>query len=211
MHKKAIVITSDRKPKELEGLEDRLVNRFESGLTVDIQSPNYETRMAILRKKAELEHYNISDDVLEYISTNVISNIRELEGSLTKIIAFSKISNKPIDLPFAQDVLKDYISPEEDNTITCNKIIEVVADHFGILTTDIASKKKSKEFSFPRQICMYLCKTLTDETNKTIGEALHKDNHATVIYGVNKIKEEMESDPSFKNLIDVLIKKIDPN
>ena len=208
MHKKAIVISSDRKPKDLEGLEDRLVNRFESGLTVDIQSPNYETRMAILKKKVEVEGIDIPNDVLDYISTNVIFNIRELEGSLTKIIAFSKISNQTIDLDFAKDVLKDYISPEEDNTITCKKIIEVVADHFGISPNDLASKKRSKEIAYARQVCMYICKTLTDETNKKIGLALHKDNPSTVIYGVNQIKEEMARDINTKNMVEVIIKKL---
>lgn len=210
MHKKAIVITSDRKPKDIGDLEDRLINRFESGLTVDIQSPDYETRMAILRKKAELEHYDISDEVLQYISDNVLSNIRELEGSLTKIIAFSKISHQPIDLAFAQDVLKDYISPELSDIVTCKRILEIVADHFGVSTSDIASKKKSQEFAYPRQICMYLCRTLTDETLETIGVSLHKKNHATVLHGVDKIKAEIEENPSTKATIDVLIKKISP-
>lgn len=185
-----------------------MVNRFESGLTVDIQSPNYETRMAILKKKVEVEGIDIPNDVLDYISTNVIFNIRELEGSLTKIIAFSKISNQTIDLDFAKDVLKDYISPEEDNTITCKKIIEVVADHFGISPNDLASKKRSKEIAYARQVCMYICKTLTDETNKKIGLALHKDNPSTVIYGVNQIKEEMARDINTKNMVEVIIKKL---
>ena len=136
------------------------------------------------------------------------THIRELEGSLTKIIAFSKISNQTIDLDFAKDVLKDYISPEEDNTITCKKIIEVVADHFGISPNDLASKKRSKEIAYARQVCMYICKTLTDETNKKIGLALHKDNPSTVIYGVNQIKEEMARDINTKNMVEVIIKKL---
>lgn len=210
MKHKQIVITSDKKPKDMEGIAERLISRFEQGLTVDIQNPDYETRMAILKKKALSTGTEVDEKVLQYIANNFVSNVRELEGSLTRVITFSKISHDPITVDFASNVLKELISPNQENKITCDYIINVVADHFNISPTDICSKKKSKEFSYPRQICMYLCRVYTDEKLETIGAALKKTNHATVSYGYDKIKNEIETDPSTKNLIDVLKKKINP-
>ncbi len=211
MNHKAIVFTSDKKPKDMDGIFERLINRFEQGLTVDIQNPDYETRMAILRKKTESLDCDIEDSVLEYIANNFVSNVRELEGSLTRVVTFSKISRQnPITLDFATGVLKDLISPEEGDKITCDYIINIVADHFQISVSDICSKKKSKEFAYPRQICMYLCRMLTDEKLETIGKALKKDNHATISYGCEKIKNEIDTDPEVKKLIDILKKKIKP-
>ena len=211
MKHKQIVITSDKKPKDMEGIAERLISRFEQGLTVDIQNPDYETRMAILKKKAESAGCDIDEKVLQYIANHFVSNVRELEGSLTRVITFSKISHDPITLEFASNVLKDLVSPNQEDKITCEYIINIVADHFQIAPSDICSKKKSKEFAYPRQICMYLCRALTDEKLETIGKALKKTNHATISYGCEKIKNEMESDPSTKKLIDVLKKKINPN
>lgn len=211
MNHKAIVITSDKKPKDMEGIAERLISRFEQGLTVDIQNPDYETRMAILKKKAESAGCEIDENVLQYIANHFVSNVRELEGSLTRVITFSKISHDPITLDFASNVLKELVSPNQEDKITCEYIINIVADHFQISPSDICSKKKSKEFSYPRQICMYLCRALTDEKLETIGKALKKSNHATISYGCEKIKNEIESDPSTKKLIEVLKKKINPN
>ncbi len=211
MKHKQIVITADRKPKEMDGIMERLINRFEMDLTVDIKNPDYETRMAILKKKAELSGIEVNEEVLQYIANNFISNVRELEGSLTRVITYSKISHNPITLSFAMDVLKELVSPNEDNKISCEYIIDIVADHFQISASDICSTKKSKEFAYPRQICMYLCRVFTDEKLITIGTILKKKNHATIKYGYEKIKEEIETDPYTRNIINILKKKINPN
>ncbi len=160
--KKQIIISSDKPPKEIETLEERLRSRFEWGLTVDIQSPDYETRMAILRKKEEMEGYNIDNEVIKYIATNIKSNIRELEGALTKIVALSKLDhNKEINIALAEEALKDIISPNAERKVTPELIIQVVADHFGITPLDISSQKRNKEVVYPRQIVMYLCQSMT--------------------------------------------------
>jgi len=211
--KKQIILTSDKPPKDFTILEDRMRSRFTSGLTVDIQSPDYETRMAILHKKAESAHYEFSDDIYQYIVENFTSNIRELEGALNKIILYSKLQNRDnrfIDLDTAKAALKDMITDAKEKPITVDIIIDTVADHYAIKSDDIKSKKKSKEFAYPRQICMYLCRELTEETFNSIGEYL-KNHYSTVMYGVDKIKKDMEINPSLKETIDVLKKKINPN
>ena len=209
--KKQIIISSDKPPKEIETLEERLRSRFEWGLTVDIQPPNYETRMAILRKKEELEGLQIDDEVIQYIATNIKSNIRELEGALTKIVAYSKLSTNVIDLPFAESVLKDLISPDEHKEVTPELIYNIVSEHFNVNPADLASKKKSQDIVFPRQIVMYLCRSLTDISLANIGGILGKRDHTTVLHGIDKITKEIETNESTKNVIDVLRKKINPS
>ena len=155
--KKQIIISSDKPPKEIETLEERLRSRFEWGLTVDIQSPDYETRMAILRKKEEMEGYNIDNEVIKYIATNIKSNIRELEGALTKIVALSKLgTNRDITIELAEEALKDLISPNAAREVTPESIMQVVCDHFGITQLDIASQKRSRDIVIPgRSLCIY--------------------------------------------------------
>ncbi len=208
---KQIVISSDKPPKDMSTLEERLRSRFEMGLTVDISAPDYETRMAILSKKAETMNYNISSDIIEYIASNITSNIRELEGALTKIVAFSRVSKKPVDVDFAKEVLKDIISPDINKEITPKLIINIVAEHFNISPADIVSKKKSHNIAYPRQIAMYLIRQLTDSSLQTISEALHKKDHTTVMHAINKINDEIDSNESTRNAIEVLKKKIIPN
>ena len=208
---KQIVISSDKPPKDITTLEDRLKSRFEMGLTVDISAPDYETRMAILSKKAESEGYNINEDIIKYIASNIKSNIRELEGALTKIVAFSRVSKKPVDVEFAKEVLKDIISPDVNKEITPKAIINIVAEHFNISPADIVSRKKSHNISHPRQIAMYLIRTLTDSSLQTISAALHKKDHTTVMYAIEKISNEIDCNESTKNTVDILIKKIKPN
>ena len=208
---KQIVISSDKPPKDITTLEDRLKSRFEMGLTVDISAPDYETRMAILSKKAESEGYNINEEIIQYIASNIKSNIRELEGALTKIVAFSRVSKKPVDVEFAKEVLKDIISPDVNKEITPKAIINIVAEHFNISPADMVSRKKSHNISYPRQIAMYLIRNLTDSSLQTISEALHKKDHTTVMYAINKIEDDIENNESTKNTIDILIKKIKPN
>ncbi|MCB6609758.1 chromosomal replication initiator protein DnaA [[Clostridium] symbiosum] len=208
--KKQIIISSDKPPKEIETLEERLRSRFEWGLTVDIQSPDYETRMAILRKKEELEGYNIDNEVIKYIATNVKSNIRELEGALTKIVALSKLNKREITIELAEEALKDLISPNELKEVTPELIIQVVADHFGITPLDISSQKRNKEVVFPRQIVMYLCRSMTETPLQAIGKYLGGRDHTTIIHGYEKIGNDMEKNESLRNTIEILKKKINP-
>ena len=208
--KKQIVISSDKPPKDMELLEERLSSRFSNGLTVDIQKPDYETRLAILNKKAEIEHYNIPDDVFNYVVENITSNVRDLEGALIKIVAFSKLSNQDITLEFSENVLSDVINPTT-KTITVDLIIDTVAEHYGIKREDIISKKKNQEIAYPRQICMYLSRQLTDETFSNIAKALNRKDHSTIMHGAEKIDVEIKNNPQTKDVIDIITKKINPN
>lgn len=209
--KKQIVISSDKPPKDMEILEDRLRSRFEWGLIVDISSPDYETRMAILRKKEELDGYKIDDQVIEYIAKNVKSNIRELEGSLNKIMAYANLEKSEINLALAEKVLKDIISPNQKRIITPEVITEVVAEHFDISPADILGNKRNSKIVFPRQIVMYLCRNMTEVTLKNIGAYLGGRDHTTVMNGINKIEAEIESSQTTKEIIDILKKKINPS
>lgn len=208
--KKQIIISSDKPPKEFETLEERLRSRFEWGLQVDIQAPDYETRMAILRKKGEIEGYTIDDEVLRYIASNVKSNIREIEGALTKIVAVSRLKNTEVNVVLAEEVLKDLISPDSKRNITVEYITEVVADHFDITVSDILSSKKSRNIAYPRQICMYLCRVLTGNSQKEIGAKLGKRDHSTIIHGINKITADLKTDTALQNVVEILKKKISP-
>ncbi len=207
---KQIVISSDKPPKDMSTLEERLKTRFQMGLTVDISSPDFETRMAIIKKKADIEGFDIGDEVFEYIASNIKSNIRDLEGALTKIVAFSRVSKQTVDLDFAKDVLKDIISPDEKKELTIDLIVSVVAEHFDISTADISSKKKSQDIVYPRQIAMYLCRHLTETSLKQIGSVLGKRDHTTVMHAIEKIEKDISSNESTKNTIDILKKKILP-
>ncbi len=209
--KKQIIISSDKPPKEIETLEERLRSRFEWGLTVDIQSPDYETRMEILRKKEELEGYNIDNEVIKYIATNIKSNIRELEGALTKIVALSKLeTNKEITIELAEEALKDLISSSAAREITPEYIIQIVCDHFQITPLDIASQKRNRDIVLPRQIAMYLCRDMTAVPLQTIGKSLGGRDHTTVLHGADKISHEILKNDSLQNTIEILKKKISP-
>lgn len=209
--KKQIVISSDKPPKDMEILEDRLRSRFEWGLIVDISSPDYETRMAILRKKEELDGYSIDNEVIEYIARNVKSNIRELEGSLNKIMAYANLEKSEINLALAEKVLKDIISPNEKRVITPELITDIVADHFDLTPADIIGNRRNSQIAFPRQIVMYLCRHMTDSTLKIIGQYLGGRDHTTIMNGINKIESELETSESTREVIDILRKKINPS
>ena len=209
--KKQVIISSDRPPKDFETLEDRLKSRFTNGLLVDISPPNYETRMAILHKKGEIEGYNIDMDVLEYIATNIKSNIRELEGSLTKLVAFSKFSKKPINVSLAEEVLRDFISPNAHREVTPELIIQTVAEHYQISVEDLISKKRDQKIAWPRQIAMYLCRSLTDIPLTKIGSYLGDRDHTTVSHGCDKVAETLAKDASFPNTLEIIKKKINPS
>ncbi len=206
--KKQIIISSDRPPKEIETLEERLRSRFEWGLIADIQAPDFETRMAILRKRAELENLNIPNDVMQYVATNIKSNIRELEGAINKIIAYSTLVHKETTKELAEDALKDLITPKKDKKVTTEFILEVVSDHYNLNPADILSKKRPREIAYPRQIVMYLCRKLTDLSLPKIGSKLGNRDHTTIIHGYEKIKKARDKDQSLKNTIDILTKKI---
>ena len=190
--KKQIIISSDKPPKDMEILEERFRSRFEWGLIADITLPDYETRMAILHKNEEMNGYNISEDVIKYIATNVKSNIRELEGALTKIVASSKLNNKEINLELAEEALKDLISPNAAREVTPQLIINVVSEHFGITPLDLIGQKRSKELVFPRQIAMYLCREMLDAPLTGIGKMMGDRDHTTVMHGIEKIEKEMK-------------------
>ncbi len=210
---KQIIISSDKPPKDIVTLESRFRSRFECGLIADISAPDYETRMAILRKKEELDNlkqYHIPDDVLQYIANNIKSNIRELEGSLNKLIALAVLEKKPIDINLASDALKDIISPDKNRVITPENIINTVAEHYDISPEDLRGKKRNSEIVLPRQIAMYLCKVMTDVPLKAIGIELGGKDHATVSHGVNKIEKSMQEDEALKNTVNIIKKKINP-
>ena len=208
--KKQIIISSDKPPKDMDILEERYKSRFGWGLIADIQSPDYETRMAILQKKEEMDGYEIDENVIQYIANNVKSNIRELEGALNKLIALSNLEKKEITLELAEEALKDIISPNVPNKITCEYIIDIVAEHYNITTSDIHSKKRNSEIVIPRQIIMYLCRQMTDAPLTKIANILNKD-HTTILHGEKKIATDIETNESLRNVIETIKKKINPN
>ena len=209
---KQIIISSDKPPKDIETLEARLRTRFEWGLIADISAPDYETRMAILQKKIELDHlekYNIPRDVLQYIAENIKTNIRELEGSLNKLIALYKLNNNDvIDISLASEALKDIVSSQNNRKVTPELILDIVSDHFGISIADLKSNKRSADIANPRQISMYLIRTMTEVPLKGIGIILGGKDHSTVKYGVEKITNEMKRNETLSNTINIIKKKI---
>lgn len=205
---KQIVLSSDKPPKEMETLDERFRSRFEWGLMADIQPPDYETRMAILKKNVDLYNNNIDNEILNYIATNVKSNIRELEGALKKVIAASRLNNIELTMQLAEETLKDIISPDTPMEITPSFIVKVVAEHFGITQEDIISKKRNSEFVIPRQICMYMIREYTTTSLESIAKMLNKKDHTTILHGVKKIESEMNTNPDIKNKIDIIKKKM---
>ncbi|MBR4764063.1 MAG: chromosomal replication initiator protein DnaA [Lachnospiraceae bacterium] len=205
---KQIVLSSDRPPKEMETLDERFRSRFEWGLIADIQAPDYETRMAILRKNAEATGRRLDDDVLEYIATNIKSNIRELEGAFNKIIAYSRLNNVDANLENTREALKDIIYPDKQNIITPEMIANTVCDHYGVRMSNVASRKKNAECVLPRQIIMYLCREYTDATLDSIARLLGKKDHSTVMHGVDKIRDELVINVELRNNVDIILKKL---
>lgn len=208
---KQIILSSDKPPKEMETLEERFRSRFEWGLIADIQPPDYETRMAILRKNAEIYEKEIDDQIIKYIATNIKSNIRELEGAFNKVIAFAKLNKADLTLALAEESLKDIIYPDKPKEVTPQLIIDVVAEHYGITSDDIVSKKRNSEFVLPRQVTMYLIRNLTATSLINIGKILGKKDHTTIIHGVNKITDEIQNNDELKSQIETIKKKINPS
>jgi len=208
---KQIILTSDKPPKEMETLEERIRSRFEWGLMADIGIPDYETRMAILRKKAESDNFDIDDEILNYIANNIKSNVRELEGALNKLLAYNNLCNEPITMDIAHKELQNIITPDKPREITPQLIIEVVTEHFNISMDQMISRSRSSDIAKPRQIAMFLCKTMTDSSLDVIGSFLGGRDHSTIIHGIKKVSDEYETNESTKTLIDTIKKKINPN
>jgi len=204
---KQIVLSSDRPPKTIPGLEERLVSRFEWGLVTDVQPPDLETRMAILKKKAERNATTLPEDVLYLIAEGLKTNIRELEGALIKVIAYASLENKSITLGLAKDVLKDVLL-EGEKRISIDLIQKKVAKYFDIKTSDMKAKKRSRQVAYPRQVAMYLSRELTDLTLPDIGEHFGGRDHSTVIHACEKIQNELRRDQNVKNLINRLMLEV---
>ena len=208
---KQIILTSDKPPKDMETLEERIRSRFEWGLMADIGIPDYETRMAILRKKAESDNFDIDDEILNYIANNIKSNVRELEGALNKLLAYNNLCKQTITMEIAQKELQNIITPDKPREITPQLIIEVVTEHFNISMDQMISRSRSSDIARPRQIAMFLCKTMTDSSLDEIGSFLGGRDHSTIIHGIKKIGDEYEVNENTKTLIDTIKKKINPN
>jgi len=200
---KQIVITSDSPPKDIPTLENRLISRFEWGLITDIQPPDLETRIAILRKKAQSENLNVPAEVINFIADKIPSNIRQLEGALTRLVAFSTFTKKELSVSLAQDILKDII-PLENKKISINQIQKTVSDYYNIKVNFLLSKKRTKDIVLARQVAIYLSRELTDLSLISIGEVFGRRDHTTIIHSYNKIKNKIKKDKSFKNIIDNL-------
>jgi chromosomal replication initiator protein len=205
--RKQIVVSSDAAPKEIPDLEERLRSRFEWGLIADIQPPDFETRVAILKKKAEIERVRLPDDVAYLIASRIKSNIREIEGSLTRMIAFCSLSGRDMSVELAQEVLAD-LWGEEERVITMEHIQRKVAEAFGIKLSDMRAKNRTKSVAFPRQIAMYLSRQLTHSSLSDIGRAFGGKDHTTVIHAVSKLQLLIQEDPKLKQTIDALTQGI---
>lgn len=210
-HNKQVVITSDVAPKHLTGFEDRMRSRFEWGLITDVQAPDLETRIAILRKKAQSERLQVPDDILEFIATKVSSNIRELEGTLIRVTAFANLNRTPVDLQLVQTVLKDLITLDEDNVIAPVDIINHTADYFKLTVEDLYGSSRSQAVATARQIAMYLCRELTSLSLPKIGQLFGNRDHTTVMYANKKISELMKERRSIYNQVTELTSRIKQN
>ncbi len=208
---KQLVISSDRPPKNIPTLEDRLRSRFEWGLITDIQPPDLETRVAILRKKAQAENLNIPYDILDYIANYIDSNIRELEGALIRMVAYATITNKPLNMSTASEALKDILPPPRPRKITIELVQKEVASYYGIALAEMLSKKRTKQVAYPRQIAMYLCRKLTEASYPQIGEQFGGRDHTTVIHANEKVEKDMAADAELQSTIGMLVKKLDPH
>lgn len=206
---KQIIISSDRPPREIQTLEDRLRSRFEWGLITDIQPPDLETRIAILRKKALLENLNVPNDVMVFIASRIDNNIRELEGALIRVMAYASLTNAPITLDLATEALKDIIPNGRPKQITMELIQEVVSSYFKIKIDDLLAKKRTRNVAYPRQIAMYLCRELTDTSLPRIGEMFGGRDHTTVIHAHDKISRERSEDTKLNNTLKELVKRIE--
>lgn len=205
---KQIIISSDRPPKEIPTLEDRLRSRFEWGLIADIQAPDLETRIAILRKKANLENIHVPNDVTQYIATKIKSNIRELEGALIRIVAYSSLTNKEITVELATEALKDIISEDKPKEVNVKLIKDIISKRFSMKIENLISKKRTRSIAYPRQIAMYLCRELTDMSLPKIGDEFGGRDHTTVIHAYDKVANDIKNDSDFARKIEDITNEI---
>ena len=203
---KQIVLTSDALPKEIPTLEERLRSRFEWGLIADIQPPNLEMKVAILRKKAAAEKIEIPNDVALFIAGSVRTNIRELEGRLNRVLAFSSLTGKPISVELARETLKDILGTEESRAVP-SEILKLVAAHYGLRVSDMKAKSNAKPIAFPRQVAMYLCRKLTGLSYPEIGRLFNDKHHSTVMHSVEKIERLAEDDPNFRKVVESFLQR----
>ena len=203
---KQIVLSSDKPPKDIELLEDRLKSRFEWGLIADISNPDYETRLAILRKKTQLDNIIIDDEILSAIATRVDSNIRELEGTLNKLIAKASLTNSPITMEMTEKAINDIVA-QQDKVISSEYIQDVVGKYFNVSPQDLRGAKRSNDVTFPRQIAMYLCRNVAQMSLPQIGIDFGKRDHTTVMHACNKIEKEIKSNSNTKLIVES-VKKI---
>ena len=208
---KQIIISSDRPPKEIPTLEDRLRSRFEWGLIADIQVPDFETRMAILKKKADVENLNVANDVMGYIASKIKSNIRELEGALIRIIAYSSLTNREVSVDLATEALKDIISKKQGKHVTIDAIQDIVASYYNLRIEDLKSQRRTRSVAYPRQIAMYLSRKLTDMSLPKIGEEFGGRDHTTVIHAYEKISENLKTDDTLQHTVNNITKKLTQN
>lgn len=205
-----IVVSSDRPPKEIPTLEDRLRSRFEWGLITDIQSPDLETRIAILRKKALAENLDISDEVIHYIASKVENNIRELEGALIRIVAFASLANSEINLELTDEALKDILFTARKK-VSLDHIIKSTAEHFNLTPSDLCGKRRTKDIALARQVAMYLARRMTEFSLPKIGEEFGRRDHTTVLYAVRKVEEMLGKDSEVRITIDLIESEINDN
>lgn len=205
---KQIILSSDKPPKDITTLEERLRSRFEWGLIADIQTPDLETRIAILRKKAQLENLDVPNDIMVFIADNIASNIRELEGALNRVIAYSSLTQNEISVELATEALKDILSANKTKEINSNVIKDTVARYYNIRIEEFKSKKRNREISYPRQIAMYLCRELTDMSLPKIGDEFGGRDHTTVIHAYDKITEDIEKNPETRRAVSELKRNI---
>lgn len=201
---KQIIISSDRPPKEIVTLEDRLRSRFEWGLITDIQPPDYETRLAILRKKGQTESIQLSDEVLSFIAEKIDSNIRKLEGALLKVAAYASITDKPVTAAFAEEILRDMLPQSQPKPITVDIIQEKVSNFYKLKKEDLKAKKRTRAVAHPRQIAMYLTREMTDLSLPVIGNSFGGRDHTTVMHACDKISQEIKQNPSFKEELEII-------
>lgn len=201
---KQIIVSSDRPPREIPRLEERLRSRFEWGLIADIQRPDLETRIAILRRRAQDEMITCGDDVLQMIAERVQSNIRELEGSLTRLSAYASLTGRPIDCALAEDALREVFASHEPHNVTCEDVLRVVSSYYNVTPEDLKGPRRNREITVPRQISMYLCRELTDCSMSRIGDAMGGRDHTTVLHGCDKVAEDLRTSESLGALMDDL-------
>ena len=206
--KKQVIISSDRPPKDIQGVEDRLVSRFEWGLVTDIQPPDLETRIAILQKKAEMKQYVIPDDIIMFIAQNIPSNIRELEGTLNRVVACSEFNSEPINMENVSLWLKDLIKDNRNGPVNVGMIQQLVSETFAISIEDLLSQNRSADLALARQVAMYLARNRTNESLQQIAYAFNKKDHTTVIHATKKIEELLKSDLRVKSYVDNIVSKL---